>query len=385
MAWLWEVHRSSTLGPSGLGNGSASFADPRDKNAHMTLVVAGGIFNVSEATCGVSCITCCGYSNLTIFPNPANVTVGQTVICNASATRCDGQVFTVGAEDWSSSDSSIMTVTGQTGGTALATGVSPGAVTIFASIFIDTVQGQMCSPSPSCLGVLQAQGSGDVAPVLTSISPAQGLIGNTVGVTLQGNGFSGATVNAGAGITVNILSTSSTQIGANFVVSSSASAGNHTVAVTVSGQTSNSLNFFVQVPTSLSLSLGTKVTYNGSDVIECAGGNDGAGWGYSRCATFTLEDQTGTAAITTGSFTATESVPTVSSNPPGLKAKIGGGTLVNGTFLDFWAFVAVSSPPPQPGEFVKARQSISIKDNNAGLTYPNIRINCRDFESNDVM
>ncbi|HMD39181.1 MAG TPA: hypothetical protein VKH15_07865 [Candidatus Acidoferrum sp.] len=33
---------------------------------------------------------------------------------------------------------------------------------------------------------------------------------------------------------------------------------------------------------------------------------------------------------------------------------------------------------------MKSRQSISLKDNNAGVTYSNIRINCLDFEYNDV-
>jgi hypothetical protein len=140
----------------------------------------------------------------------------------------------------------------------------------------------------------------------------------------------------------------------------------------------------VRVPRSLTLSLGTKVTYNGNNMIECDGiTNDGPRWGYSRCAIFTLKDQNGL-TITTGSFTASEVVSKIASNPGTLPVHTGGGNLTNGTFQDFWSFVAGASPPPQPGEFVKSRQRLTIKDNTTGTLYPDIRINCLDFESTDV-
>jgi hypothetical protein len=139
----------------------------------------------------------------------------------------------------------------------------------------------------------------------------------------------------------------------------------------------------VQVPTSLSLAIGAKTTYNGNNMIECNGTNDGPRWGYSRCGTFTLLDQDGL-PITVGGFKASETVSTVSSNPAGLKGKIGGGQLTNGTFQDFWAFVATSSPAPAPGQYAKIRQSITITSLSDGTLYTNIRINCLDFESSDV-
>lgn len=118
-------------------------------------------------------------------------------------------------------------------------------------------------------------------------------------------------------------------------------------------------------------------------LIECNGTDDGPRWGYSRCATFTLLDQNGR-GITSGNFTASEIVSTINSNPPGLQANQGGGPLVSGAFMDFWAFVARSSPPPQPGEFVIARQNITITDNLTGRQFSNIRINCLNFQSTDV-
>ena len=117
-------------------------------------------------------------------------------------------------------------------------------------------------------------------------------------------------------------------------------------------------------------------------MIECNGTNDGPRYGYSYCATFTLLDQNGN-TMKVGNLKATEQVSTISSNPPGLTAKTGGGPLSNGTFQDFWAFVGTSAPPG-PGQYVKARQSITIIDNNTSLTYSNLRINCLDFEATDV-
>ena len=144
---------------------------------------------------------------------------------------------------------------------------------------------------------------------------------------------------------------------------------------------SGSASGTVQVPTSLTLSLGLKATYTGNHMYECNGTDDGPRYGYSRCGTWILKDQNGT-IITGGNFTASEVVSSVS-NPPGSNAKIGGGQVVSGTFQDFWAFVGTKSAPT-PGQYIKSRQSITIKDNNNSLTYSNIRINCLDFESSDL-
>ncbi len=104
-----------------------------------------------------------------------------------------------------------------------------------------------------------------VLPSVDGIDPPKGLIGAGIPVTISGAGFvSGkTTVNAGPNITVsNVSVSSSTQIVATFTSTSSA-AGNQTVKVTANGQTSNSINYFVQVPTSLSF-LGGSVLPDGT-------------------------------------------------------------------------------------------------------------------------
>jgi YD repeat-containing protein len=88
-------------------------------------------------------------------------------------------------------------------------------------------------------------------PKITSISPAQGLIGTTVSVTISGQGFgTSPTVQTGPGIAVAVASANSTTINASFAIAPNAPVGNSGVTVTVSTPdggtvTSNSVNFTV--------------------------------------------------------------------------------------------------------------------------------------------
>jgi hypothetical protein len=127
-----------------------------------------------------------------------------------------------------------------------------------------------------------------VSPSITSISPAQGAAGaTTYSIVISGAGLAGGTVNAGSGISVTVQSTSAGAILADFNVSSSATPGNNSVTVSVSGQTSNALNFYVQVPTSLSIVSGTDST---SSETSCTTGSN-TGCGVTRSFTYQVYDQ----------------------------------------------------------------------------------------------
>jgi hypothetical protein len=80
------------------------------------------------------------------------------------------------------------------------------------------------------------------APGLTAISPNNAAAGATFTATLTGTNFvAGASVNAGAGITVtNVSVASATKITATFAVSAGASPGINNVSATTSGGTSGS-------------------------------------------------------------------------------------------------------------------------------------------------
>jgi hypothetical protein len=95
------------------------------------------------------------------------------------------------------------------------------------------------------------------APTLASISPASGVLGTNVPVTLTGTNFaSNSTVNvSGSGITVsNVQVVSATQITATFGIATNATPGADTVTVTSAGLITNGVTFTVTVPTLISIS-----------------------------------------------------------------------------------------------------------------------------------
>ena len=124
--------------------------------------------------------------------------------------------------------------------------------------------------------------------VVSSVSPTQGTAGSTVSVTIDGGGFaSGATVSAGAGITVtNVTLVASTRLTASFVIDGAAAAGPRAVAVVnpngVGGSLPNA--FMVDVPPPATLAL----TFNGKLRDKVGGGDTALGGDGAADATMTL-------------------------------------------------------------------------------------------------
>src|SRR6202034_4065955 len=168
----------------------------------------------------------------------------------------------------------------------------------------------------------------NVAPEMTSISPAQGLVGVGISVTITGTGFaSGATVSAGSTISVSSVSvSSSTQITATFTPTNSSSAGgNQAVTVTVASQESNSQNFLDQVPTHFQRynqppeapgGLGPVTTVTNGNVVDLAGNVLATNFcGVYENFLFDIADQLGN-QIQNGTVTVTEVFSNIT-NPPG--------------------------------------------------------------------
>src|SRR5437016_14309109 len=110
---------------------------------------------------------------------------------------------------------------------------------------------------------------------VSAVTPSQGTTGATVPVTIDGSGFAnGATVSAGAGITVsNVAFVSSARLTASFVIDGSTTAGPRDVIVTNPGDGAGALTngFTVNVPARATLTL----AYNGR-VRDKVGGGDTA-------------------------------------------------------------------------------------------------------------
>jgi hypothetical protein len=192
--------------PSNIRDGSLSFASADtdssrpDGKKRMTLVIAGGVFNVSTATCGEICQYCNGYSNFVLVSTPINTAVGANTPVSAQGTDSYGsnQLFSGGS--WATSNSSIMAVNQGT-----VTGVSAGQVTIqnFLSN-IDVWQGQFCvsdnmndscplgnpSPySPATAFSVQVTTADIVADQIT-VSMAPSTLNGTLTLTVNGPGIS---------------------------------------------------------------------------------------------------------------------------------------------------------------------------------------------------
>jgi hypothetical protein len=218
------------------------------------------------------CICACplSYSPSYDYVSPAStkLLVGRSagLVYNAGYVDCNYDTYMyneTSAASWSSAHPNIATVnssgrvTGQSGGT-----------TSIGGQYSDYIYYSNPYLPPYCFVALLAVGSGsggaNVLPHITSISPSRGLIGATTSVTISGSGFgTSATVNAGSGITVANSSVSDTQISVNFQVASNAPSGNHTVTVSTAVGTSNSVNFYVQVPSLV------QVISNSTTAVTC--------------------------------------------------------------------------------------------------------------------
>jgi len=93
--------------PPNIQEGSAQFASANGRNEMINVAIAGGIYNVSTATCIGDCIWCCGVSNFGISPGSLSCGVGGTATATTSAMDCNGfEVYPV----WSSSNTTVATV-----------------------------------------------------------------------------------------------------------------------------------------------------------------------------------------------------------------------------------------------------------------------------------
>jgi hypothetical protein len=170
-------------------------------------------------------------------------------------------------------------------------GVAVGTSSITATYFdyVYSYNGVDCNGS---LTGHQGSATATVKPAITNLSPAQDPVGATYTVIISGIGFgsnpSGSdSVNAGSGIVATIDPTSTnTSIKAYFLIQTSAPAGNHSVTVSAGGQSSNGVNFFVQVPT-------VAVIYSDTGTSErtCPLGGGGTGCGSGRTIIWQFKDQ----------------------------------------------------------------------------------------------
>ena len=120
-------------------------------------------------------------------------------------------------------------------------------------------------------------------PVLTSITPAQGVAATTVPVTIAGTDLLDGTLNLPAGFTVSgVPVVTPTSIAANLVIASTVPSGLQNITVTTTGGTSNAVTFRILpaltsiVPATAKAGTATSVTLNGTSLNAVTAINAGA-------------------------------------------------------------------------------------------------------------
>jgi hypothetical protein len=182
---------------------------------------------------------------------------------------------------WSSDDSSIASISGSSSQSNVNVKGMKGGQTLVSATLTDSNFG--CTASDGATAT--------VKPKVTEISPAIGLVGTSVQVTIKGSGFgSTPTVAVTGSITVSNpqVNAQGTQIIATFTPANASSAGgNQSVMVTVNGQTSVGVNFFVQVPTNFDAS--NVIQDNDPTDTACPAGSQG----FFGIVNYQLTDQNG--------------------------------------------------------------------------------------------
>jgi hypothetical protein len=193
-------------------------------------------------------------SSIAVSPSTPSTSAGATQRFTATGTFSDNSTETLSSVTWSSSQTSIATVTNDPTNHGTAFGVAEGTATMSACV------GSICGSSSLTVGATQLQ--------ITGLSPTAGSIGSQV--IIAGTGF-GATQGTS---TVSFAGTAATPslwspTGITVTVPAGAASGN--VTVNVGGTSSNGVPFLVSsgpVITSLSPTVGlagTSVAVNGAN------------------------------------------------------------------------------------------------------------------------
>jgi len=236
--------------PSDLTTGSYEFRDLTNKGVG-TLFEGKIIYDKTYGHVTYGCSLCCGYTTpMPLWYDPISVIITSFQDDGVFAWYpCENQyddVSTAFYNRWSSGAPSVVTVDYY----GTHNGIAVGSTTSQTFAVLQSNNVHLMCPTHG----YTPSGSVNVTPVITSISPGEALIGNTVAISISGSGFgSNPNILAPSAITVTIQSARDNQIDATFAISNSIAPGNQAIGVTntQSGLNSNLVSFYVQVPTTL--------------------------------------------------------------------------------------------------------------------------------------
>jgi len=119
--------------PADVYEGSAKISGSQAENQHILVAIDAGNYNVRKATCGYVCFSCDGYTSYGISPSSFTVPVGGTqamqfLVNYDSGFQFNDTLYT----DWTSTNSSVVSVGVPNTNYDIATGVAAGSATITA-------------------------------------------------------------------------------------------------------------------------------------------------------------------------------------------------------------------------------------------------------------
>lgn len=223
------------------------------RNVNSGLVINAMLMNPTTKTCG----SCNGTGYV-----QSNVMSDQPGFASMSEHE-SGDIFSVSTElywttsTWSTDyfsplESSTDTSVAEISGSSVTCNLAGES-----SLRGRTSENYPTDPACSNYHSLTTTGTIAVRPKITSLSPSRAVVGQTTSITISGAGFrSGATVNAGNNITTsNVTVNSAAQITVSFNIAVNAAGGNRSITVKAGNKTSNGANFYVQIPTSLTVAV----------------------------------------------------------------------------------------------------------------------------------
>lgn len=169
-------------------------------------------------------------ASVTVTPNPATVSAGQTLALSAKVRDANGLDLGSRPITWSSTAPQVATVSAE----GIITGVAPGTTTIIASV--EDVE----------VGVALTVGASSVVPILAELLPAIAVAGDpALDLTVRGSGFTDGATAAWNGAARTTRFVSSRELRVQLTAADLAAAGTAKLRVSVPAGASNELTFAV--------------------------------------------------------------------------------------------------------------------------------------------
>lgn len=229
--------------------GSAELENAKGNTTMVNLAISVGTFNVLAGTCCTNKVNCCAYSNFQIAPANDSSLINTSMQCTAKATNCDGAIYNFNGDvtSWSSSNTSVATITSS----GVMTGIALGSVTISATFSpTSDITSQICPPQTCPMGSHSGSTNENIDSLVFTVTSGgapndgQGVIAkNPFNLKIQAKSPSGTVPDpsfSGSGsLTVSGLNTSIGESAPSSVSFSSGTANATITLVSASGSSSS--------------------------------------------------------------------------------------------------------------------------------------------------